>query len=49
MYDVVNNYTPDFKSFCENKTVVNVYEYKVDKTYKLTLVTMAELKIEYVK
>ena len=38
MYDVVNNYTPDFKSFCENKTVVNVYEYKVDKTYKLTLV-----------
>lgn len=38
MYDVVNNYTPDFKSFCEGKSVVNVYEYKVDKTYKLTLV-----------
>ena len=38
VYDVVNNYTPAFKSFCEGKTVVNVYEYKVDKTYKLTLV-----------
>lgn len=37
VYDVVNNYTPAFKSFCEGKTVVNVYEYKVDKTYKLTL------------
>lgn len=25
MYDVVNNYTPDFKSFCEGKTFMGYF------------------------
>ncbi len=38
VYDDYGYYTNDFISYCQNKSVVKVYEYKIDKTYSLTLV-----------
>ncbi len=37
VYNYIGEFSIEFKSFCEGKSSVNVYEYKVGKTYNLTL------------
>lgn len=37
VYDYYGIFTPEFIAFCEGKESVNVYEYKVCKTYELVL------------